>query len=509
MRRIGPGRPRLHRKRSNDSGITTSRIDASPRVNAAPRTSATGRPDALAERQLGGRGELVGDRADGRLHHPAVAIGRARAGPPAGAGRTRRSPRRRSRTATAARTNPRSRPGRRRRSPRGRPPGSARADASGSSGRSVTIEPLSGPTFEASIPPLAHTKPCGVSVMTTPFVHPDDPLRVAQDQLDLAGVAVPSLGERDRLGPRLDGRRDRRSRPRPSRRPSGSRRGRRPRGPGWPRASPRSAATISCGRSSPGTTSGMPSRAMTSIRDGSRRGFAGAGSATERAQRGLGGEQVGGGVDVEGQGRLELHEPRARPPRRPRAWASRLPMPNAGAITSGGASSSAFVPAPWRSADEGHEPAGWSRRRPPCSCRRRRASPAPTDARRRPRSRRPAGPPAGRAPRLRRARRPRTAPPRSPRSGPAPAPPARSRRGDPRAPAASPSIVTTIVPAMRRGVAGRDQRPAQQLGRRAPAAPPRRGRRRAGSWPSPGRESGRAPTCARGRRQRAASTGES
>ena len=44
------------------------------------------------------------------------------------------------------------------------------ADASGSRGRSVTIEPESGPTFEASTPPFAQTNPCGVSVMSTPLV---------------------------------------------------------------------------------------------------------------------------------------------------------------------------------------------------------------------------------------------------------------------------------------------------------------------------------------------------
>ena len=39
----------------------------------------------------------------------------------------------------------------------------------GRAGSSVTIEPDPGPTFEASTPPLAQTKPCGVSVMSTPF----------------------------------------------------------------------------------------------------------------------------------------------------------------------------------------------------------------------------------------------------------------------------------------------------------------------------------------------------
>ena len=54
------------------------------------------------------------------------------------------------------------------------------------------------------MPPLAQTKPCGVSVMITPLRHPDDPPRLAQDDLDLARIAVAALGELDRLGPRLD-----------------------------------------------------------------------------------------------------------------------------------------------------------------------------------------------------------------------------------------------------------------------------------------------------------------
>jgi hypothetical protein len=37
-----------------------------------------------------------------------------------------------------------------------------------------------------------------------PVRHPDDPDRLAQDHLDLARIAVPALGEGDRLGPRLD-----------------------------------------------------------------------------------------------------------------------------------------------------------------------------------------------------------------------------------------------------------------------------------------------------------------
>src|SRR6185503_18806746 len=67
-----------------------------------------------------------------------------------------------------------------------------------------------------------------------------------------------------------------------------------------------SAATMRAARSSPGEISGMPSSAMTSRRDGSR-------SATERADCRLGGEQVGGRVEVEGQGSVQLQP--ARPGR--------------------------------------------------------------------------------------------------------------------------------------------------------------------------------------------------
>ena len=62
------------RKRSQDAGMIASRMEPSPRVKAAPRTRAAGRPGDLAERQLGGRGELVRHGPDGRLHDPAVAI---------------------------------------------------------------------------------------------------------------------------------------------------------------------------------------------------------------------------------------------------------------------------------------------------------------------------------------------------------------------------------------------------------------------------------------------------
>ena len=187
----------------------------------APRTSAAGPPGDLAEGQLRGRGDLVGDRPDRGAHDPPVGVGRPaqvlegqQAGgpdrdvddPPAprtteriGDRSTARSTPRRSRTARRIRA----------------------AEASGSTGSRVTTEPLSGPTLEASTPPLAQTNPWRVSVMMTPVGHPDHPDRLAQDDLDLARIAVPALGEGDRLGSWLDRASGRRSPPRPSRRPSG------------------------------------------------------------------------------------------------------------------------------------------------------------------------------------------------------------------------------------------------------------------------------------------------
>ena len=65
------------RKRSISAGMRASAMRPSPRRNAAPRTRASGSPGGLAEGELGGRGQLVGDRADRRAHDPPVGVGLA------------------------------------------------------------------------------------------------------------------------------------------------------------------------------------------------------------------------------------------------------------------------------------------------------------------------------------------------------------------------------------------------------------------------------------------------
>ena len=221
-----------------------------------------------------------------------------------------------------------------------RPRRRVRVDAAAASRR----RPESGPTFEASTPPFAQTKPCGVSVMSTPLLHADDAARLAQDDLDLARVAVPALGERDRLGPRLDRRAGRRPRPRPSTRSSGSRRARR-------RAGAASA----------------PGVALERVADHAAEVVAGAdlGDPVERedldpaglsrhrvaiaAAARLGEDEVLGRVEVERERRRRPRRARAPARRRGHAWPARLSPPNARSMTSGGPSSRAFVPRPWRS----------------------------------------------------------------------------------------------------------------------------------------------------------------
>ena len=73
------------------------------------------------------------------------------------------------------------------------------AEASGSRGRSVTSDPKSGPTFDASTPPLAQTNPCGVSVMRTPFSMRTTRRASSRTTWTWRGVAVVALGELDRL----------------------------------------------------------------------------------------------------------------------------------------------------------------------------------------------------------------------------------------------------------------------------------------------------------------------
>ena len=201
--------------------MSASRIDASPRGGlraADERRRPAGR---LAEGELGGRGDLVGHGPDRRAHDPAVGVGltaqvveRADPGhadrdvddPPAPrpTERVRHDDRqvdRRAVSRTAARIRP--------------------ADASGSTGSRVTIEPVAGPTLLASIPPLAQTNPWAVSVMITPFAIRTTRRASRRTTSTWRGSRSQLLGERDCLWSRLDRRSGRRSRPRPSTRSSG------------------------------------------------------------------------------------------------------------------------------------------------------------------------------------------------------------------------------------------------------------------------------------------------
>ena len=62
----------------------------------------------------------------------------------------------------------------------------------------------SGPTFDASTPPFAQTKPCGVSVIRTPCSIRTTRRASRRTTSIWRGSRSHSLGEGDRLGPRLD-----------------------------------------------------------------------------------------------------------------------------------------------------------------------------------------------------------------------------------------------------------------------------------------------------------------
>ena len=291
-------------------------------------------------------------RPDGRPHHPAVGVGRAAQVLERQQARTRRARRRRCPSATAARscreTIDRDVDAERARGP---PPGSGRPTRRGRRGSSVTMSPDPGPTFEASTPPFAHTKPCGVSVMSTPLLHAHDPARLAEHDLDLAGVAVP-----------------RARRTRPPRAAARSSAGRR-RAPSaldttfWvttstssvaerqdARRSPRARRRSSPPRSSPVADLGQagegedldPAVGRQSPRrprrpGGRRRRSASArsrSSGVSRSSASTLGRARRSAASADGG------EPRVAGPAVP---------PNAGSMTSGGSSSRAFVPRPWRS----------------------------------------------------------------------------------------------------------------------------------------------------------------
>ena len=177
------------------------------------------------------------------------------------------------------------------------------ADASGSTGSSVTTWPLAGPTFDASIPPFAQTKPWRVSVISTPFA-----IRTTRT----ASRSTTSIWRASRSNVFANsiacgrGSTVVRSTIAPSAletifcvttRTSSSRSGVAPGVRSM--ASPRNAAT-----SSPGTTSGMPSRATTSRRPSA--GIRGLEHLGRLAGQRLDEQQVVGRVDVEAERSVEL-----------------------------------------------------------------------------------------------------------------------------------------------------------------------------------------------------------
>ena len=278
----------------------------SPRRKDAPRTSAIGFRAVLP--RPAPRPRRARRRRRGPWHAWCGRRRRAcRAGRRAAAGRTRRSRRRRCRTATAARSCPTRSPGGRDRDARGSRRGWRPPSASGSRGSSVTTSPERGPTFDASMPPLAHTNPCAVSVMMTPFSirttrfasrSTTSTWRASRSWRRAHSIATgpgstvvrstmaPSAFDDDLLGDDEHVVVAERQMTRVA----------------------ASASAMSVGRSSPGTISPIPSIGTTSTR-----------SATDRLGRlGLGEQQVLGRIDVERQRTVEQLDASARPSDRPR-----------------------------------------------------------------------------------------------------------------------------------------------------------------------------------------------
>ena len=147
--------------------MSASRIEPSPSSGWAPRTRATGRPATLP------RASSAADAISSALARIVDFITR-----PSASGVPRRSsigispdtpiatsvmPQRHGRPNESDTMTGTSTPNLARMASR-----IARAEPSGSCGRRVTMWPLAGPTFDASMPPLAQMKPCSVSVIRTP-----------------------------------------------------------------------------------------------------------------------------------------------------------------------------------------------------------------------------------------------------------------------------------------------------------------------------------------------------
>ena len=142
--------------------------EPSPRVNVAPRTSATGRPAVLpSASSAADASSSATARTVERMTRPSASGTPRRSSSGSSPDRpmaTSTMPQRHGRPNESDTMTGTSTPKRARTAAR-----MPAAEASGSRGRSVTSDPESGPTFDASTPPLAHTNPCGVSVMRTPF----------------------------------------------------------------------------------------------------------------------------------------------------------------------------------------------------------------------------------------------------------------------------------------------------------------------------------------------------
>ena len=219
---------------------------------------------------------------------------------------------------------------------------SARAEASGSSGSRISES--GSAALDASTPALAHTKPWRVrqisrpaSARTSSAASDSTPRRgagpcrarrparcarspgrhVGEPHDPALGLGDDLVRDRDDVGRRAARRR---------------------------RAS-------SAARSSPGRISGSPGSASSSSnRRRPRAARACARRRRARAERAAQRREVVGRVDVELSERASATcERRARRARASRRWRANEPSPNAGAMTSGGVSRSAFVPVPWRS----------------------------------------------------------------------------------------------------------------------------------------------------------------
>ena len=227
------------------------------------------------------------------------------------------------------------------------------------------------PAFEASTPAFAQTKPWRVRQISTPRSARRIVARLVEHDLHVRAGPCRARRRRARARARpahvgeLDD-----ARPRPSRRPCArrratspvaqrrrprarrrsARRGRRRRGS---RAAPASARASSARSSRVAAQArSMPARRWR--RSAARVCAAPRGARRARSAARRGPRRVSTSSASEATSR-DLGR-RRRPPRASSRWRSQLPGPKLGSIASGGASSSPFVPVPWRSGDDHDAP---------------------------------------------------------------------------------------------------------------------------------------------------------